>query len=277
MRKVSLAIFLLTLVACQPNGGEPSGQNELELVWSDEFDYSGAPDPEKWSYDLGNGCPTLCGWGNNEKQTYTRSLENAYVQDGKLVIKAQRKAAENYSSARLITKNKGDWKYGLFEIRAKLPTGKGTWPAIWMLPTKWNYGNWPRSGEIDIMEHVGYDPGNVHGTVHTEAFNHIKGTQRGDSILIEDAIGEFHTYAIKWTPDYIEFMVDGNTYNKFENNHTGPDAWPFDQEFHLILNVAVGGMWGGKHGIDDKIWPQQMEVDYVRVYALPDTSGITKK
>jgi len=276
MRKVSLAIFLLTLVACQQNGGEPSAQNELELVWSDEFDYSGAPDSEKWSFDLGNGCPTLCGWGNNEKQTYAKSLDNARVKDGSLFITARRTkvdSVDSYSSARLVTKNKGDWKYGLIEVSAKLPTGTGTWPAIWMLPTNWSYGGWPKSGEIDIMEHVGYDPGNVHGTVHTEAFNHIKGTQRGDSTYVEAASEEFHNYAIKWTPEFIEFIVDGEVYNRFENNQTGPDAWPFDQPFHLILNIAVGGNWGGKHGIDHDIWPQQMEIDYVRVYRIPELTA----
>lgn len=267
--RLFLCILSIALVACERNGeNTPDQQNGLELIWSDEFDYTGAPDAKKWSYDLGNGCPTLCGWGNNEKQTYTRSLENAVVKDGKLVITAHKDAPTGYTSARLVTKNKGDWKYGMIEVKAKLPTGNGTWPAIWMLPTNWSYGDWPKSGEIDIMEHVGYDPGNVHGTVHTEAFNHIKGTQQGDSIIINSAVNDFHTYAIKWTPDSIEFMVDNKVFNIFENNQKGSDAWPFDQPFHLILNVAVGGNWGGKHGIDESIWPQQMEVEFVRVYQL---------
>ncbi len=271
--RVYLYIGVLIVAACQPNGANID-QNEPQLVWNDEFDDEGAPSSDKWSYDLGNGCPTLCGWGNNEQQTYTKSLDNAVVKDGKLIITADKSAQFGYTSARLITKNKADWKYGLFEISAKLPTGRGTWPAIWMLPTNWKYGGWPKSGEIDIMEHVGYDTGNVHGTVHTEAYNHTKGTQKGDSILVNTATEAFHTYAVKWTPDYIEFMVDGEVYNTFHNDQTNTDAWPFDQPFHLILNIAVGGNWGGKHGIDENIWPQQMEVDYVRVYELPTLTDV---
>lgn len=248
-----------------------SEDDRYELVWSDDFDDPGLPSEEKWSYDLGDGCPTLCGWGNRESQFYTNDAKNVRIEDGRLVIevhKHERGDSVWYSSARVHTRFKGDWKYGLIKVRARLPEGRGSWPAIWMLPTDWKYGGWPRSGEIDIMEHVGYDPGIVHGTVHTDAFNHLKNTQQGDSIILEDPSALFHDYAIRWTENKIEFMVDGNIFNSFENNGQGIDAWPFDQPFHLILNIAVGGLWGGKHGIDPTVWPQRMEVDHVKVYQL---------
>ncbi|QCK14468.1 glycoside hydrolase family 16 protein [Mangrovivirga cuniculi] len=266
-----IILFITALAISCGNGSSEPSQDQKQLVWHDEFDYTGSPDPEKWDYDLGDGCPTLCGWGNSELQYYTKNKENVRVEDDNLIIEVHKNRDDEkvkYSSARIKTKNKGDWKYGMIEVRAKLPRGKGTWPAIWMLPTNWKYGNWPASGEIDIMEHVGYDHGNVHGTVHTTAYNHNKGTQRGDSLLVETVSNEFHDYAVKWGPEKIEFMVDGKVYNTFENENNGSETWPFDQEFHLILNVAVGGNWGGKHGIDDSVWPQKMIVDYVRVYEI---------
>lgn len=255
------------LIACDSrNEGTEDGKL---LVWSDEFDYSGAPDEQKWNYDVGDGCPTLCGWGNDELQYYTKDSDNVRVEDGHLIIEARKEKADTtkqFTSARLISKNKGDWKYGYVEVRAKLPKGTGTWAAIWMLPTEWDYGNWPRSGEIDIMEHVGYDHGTVHGTVHTENYNHIKGTQKGDSIQIDSVSDQFHNYAINWTPAKIEFIVDDKVYHTFNNDGTGPGSWPFDKDFHVILNVAVGGNWGGKKGVDPEIWPQKMIVDYVKIY-----------
>lgn len=273
MKRLIILLAIITGCAESPTDNEQQASDgEKILVWSDEFDYDGEPDTKKWGYDLGDGCPTLCGWGNNEQQTYTKSIENVRVANGNLIIEADKMKSDSnkFTSARLITKNKGDWKYGYIEVKAKLPEGKGTWPAIWMLPTEWEYGDWPQSGEIDIMEHVGYDQGNIHGTVHTTAFNHIKGTQKGDSIIIDSASEEFHKYAINWTPDKIEFLVDDKVYNTFNNNGEGPEAWPFDKPFHLILNIAVGGNWGGKHGIDHSVWPQQMVVDYVRVYKIED-------
>jgi len=163
------------------NGGKK------HLVWSEEFNYSGVPDPQKWSYDLGDACnlPCGCGWGNHESQFYTDRLENARVENGCLVIEArhEKTGTRDYSSARLVTKNKGDWKYGRIEVRAKLPSGTGIWPAIWMLPTDVTHGGWPRSGEIDIMENVGYLPDSIFGTVHTERFNGMKGTQKSVGIF----------------------------------------------------------------------------------------------
>ena len=234
-----------------------------KLVWQDEFDYEGKPDANKWGYDTGGG-----GWGNNEAQFYTNRLENAFVKDGHLTIKAIKENYEGkeYTSARLVTKNKGDWKYGRFEIKARLPGGRGTWPAIWMLPTDWEYGGWPSSGEIDIMEHVGYDMNVVHGTVHTNAYNHLKGTQKGSNRTLGDVVNDFHVYAIEWTENQIDFFIDGDKYFTFFKNSDSYKEWPFDKRFHLILNIAVGGNWGGVEGIDENVFPVEMVVDYVRVY-----------
>jgi beta-glucanase (GH16 family) len=239
------------------------------LVWSDEFAGNGLPDSSKWGYDAGRGCPQNCGWGNNELQYYTvKRTNNARVENGRLIIEAHKEAFENtaYTSARLVSKNKGDWKYGRIEVRAKLPVGRGIWPAIWMLPTKWEYGGWPHSGEIDIMENVGYLPDSLYGTVHTNSYNGMKGTQKGNHTPVYDLSTAFHVFAIEWTEEAISFFVDDKKYFVFANDRAGSDGWPFDKEFHLLLNVAVGGNWGGKKGVDESIFPQRMEVDYVRVY-----------
>lgn len=235
------------------------------LVWSDEFDTTGAPDTARWGYDLGNNN----GWGNNEKQYYTHDTRNVRVENGKLIIEAHQDSIEGlpYSSARLISKTKGDWTYGRVEVSARLPRGRGTWPAIWMLSTDWAYGGWPASGEIDIMEHVGYDPGIVHGTIHTETYNHGKQTQKEAFITVADAQEAFHRYAIDWQENKMEFYVDDSLYHTIARDPKEDfKGWPFDQKFHLLLNLAVGGNWGGKQGIDTTIWPQRLEVDYVRVY-----------
>ena len=256
---ILLFVSLIFLLSC----------SEKKPVWSDEFNYTGLPDSTRWGYDLGDGCPNVCGWGNNEAQFYTRDLKNARVENGNLIIEAIKDSMGNkaYTSARLVTKTKGDWLYGRIEIRAKLPKGKGTWPAIWMLSTDWSYGGWPESGEIDIMEHVGYDPGMIHGTLHSEKYNHIKHTQQEGKVTVADCQDNFHVYAIDWTKDKIDFFVDEKIYHSVARNPQDDfHGWPFDKRFHLILNIAVGGNWGGQQGIDDSIWPQRMEIDYVRVY-----------
>jgi beta-glucanase (GH16 family) len=185
-----------------------------------------------------------------------------------LIIEAHADATQpkGYTSAKLVSKGKGAWQYGYMEVRAKLPQGRGTWPAIWMLPEENRFGGWPKNGEIDIMEHVGYDPGRVHGTVHTEAFNHMIGTQKGGQVQVSSFAEEFHTYAVDWRADRMDFYLDGKLYFTFTNTGGNYTEWPFDQSFYLILNIAVGGNWGGKEGVDAAIWPQQMAVDYVRVY-----------
>ncbi|QDK79193.1 glycoside hydrolase family 16 protein [Spirosoma sp. KCTC 42546] len=237
-----------------------------KLIWSDEFNVNGLPDSTKWGYDVGGN-----GWGNNELEYYTaKRLENARIENGKLIIEARKEAYEgkNYTSARLLTRGKVEWKHGRIEALAKLPAGRGTWPAIWMLGSDISTVGWPRSGEIDIMEHVGFDEGVVHGTIHTEAYNHAKKTEKGKAISIKNVSTAFHLYAIEWTPDQIDFFVDDQKYYTVQKSVLGSEVaqWPFEQPFYLILNVAVGGNWGGQKGVDESIWPQRMEVDYVRVY-----------
>lgn len=265
-------LFIATcLIACTNKIITPT--DKWTLIWADEFDQDGLPNTDNWNYDIGDACelPAGCGWGNNELQFYTKAeKKNARVENGHLIIEAHQEKIKNsnYSSARLVSKNKADFKYGKFEIRAKLPTGRGTWPAIWMLPTQSPYGGWPRSGEIDIMEHVGFEKDTIYGTPHTQAFNGMNGTQKTGSIYVPDAEAAFHNYAIQWGKDKIEWFVDDIHYHTFHRIDDDRDKWPFDQSFHFILNVAVGGNWGGKHGVDESIWPQKMEIDYVRVYQL---------
>lgn len=239
------------------------------LVWSDEFE-GDAIDKSKWSYDLGDGSDRgLDGWGNNELEYYTDRSENAYVSNGNLIIKAIREQYEGhqYTSARLTTKNKGDWKYGRMEVRARLPKGQGLWPAIWMLPTENVYGGWPRSGEIDIMEALGNEPEKILGTIHyghdywrfdTEEYRLEEGTFNDD----------FHVFSVLWSEDCIKFLVDGIEYSGPHTRTTVlPSTWPFDQKFHMILNVAVGGNLPG-NPTPATLFPQVMQVDYVRVYEM---------
>ena len=252
--------------------------NKWRLVWSDEFNYRGLPDPAKWSYDVGGH-----GWGNKELQYYSeRRLENARVEKGVLVIEARRDRWQDheYTSARLVSKGKGDWTYGRFEVKAKLPSGRGTWPAIWMLPTAKDYGGWPNGGEIDIMEHVGFDQGVIHASIHTKAYNHTIHTEKTARLNVKDVSSKFNVYAVEWTPDEIRGYVNNQQYFTFKNErltNTTADfrQWPFDKPFHLLLNIAVGGNWGGAQGVDDSIWPQRMEIDYVRVYQRQGTKQST--
>ncbi|HEY1023560.1 MAG TPA: glycoside hydrolase family 16 protein [Sphingobacteriaceae bacterium] len=240
---------------------------EATPYWYDEFDYTGLPNAAKWGYDIGGD-----GWGNNELQYYTNSISNASVGNGVLTITARKENSNGreYTSARLVSKGKGDFLYGRVEVKAKLPSGKGTWPAIWMLPTDWAYGGWPKSGEIDIMEHVGYDQDRVHVTVHTDAYNHSKGTQKGTNKVVAGASTDFHVYRVDWTPYSIKGFIDGEQMFQFINEGKGSSVWPFDKRFHILLNIAFGGNWGGAQGVDPSVLPQKMEVDYVRVYKMID-------
>jgi beta-glucanase (GH16 family) len=248
-----------------PAGGIPAGWQQ---VWSDEFNTDGLPDASKWHDDTAFN---LTGWHNNEKQYYAHArLENARVADGKLIITARKEqlrsaadyGGQAYTSARLLTRGKAEWTYGFFEIRAKLPCGLGTWPAIWMLGTK---GAWPAKGEIDIMEHVGRKKGEVLGTVHTGAYNHSINTHKGAAVAVPDACDAFHNYQLHWDAHAITIGVDGKNYFHFPNTKDGDNAkWPFSNPHFLLLNLAIGGDLGGP--VDDAIFPVQMEVDYVRVY-----------
>lgn len=259
-----LVVFLFT-GGCSKD--KTTGQDSLpgyQLVWSDEFNYAGLPDSTKWSYNVGGS-----GWGNNEAEYYTSSrLQNAEVKNGNLFITALKEdfGGKNYTSARLVTRQKGDWVYGRIDVRAKLPAGVGMWPAIWMLPTDYSYGGGFASGELDIMENLGYLPGFILATVQTKNFNHVQATQKSGLVSIPDCYTEFHDYVMEWEPDEIRFYVDTRLYFTFKKEVTGFETWPFDKRFHLLLNVAVGGTYGGQNGIDDHIFPQSMVVDYVRVY-----------
>ncbi len=238
-------------------------EKSWKLVWSDEFNYTGLPDSSKWWYDVGGN-----GWGNHELEFYTsKKTENARVENGHLIIEARKEKWQNndYTSARLLTKGKADWQYGKIEVSAKLPKGTGTWPAIWMLASK-DPNSWPDDGEIDIMEHVGFDQGSIHGTIHCKKYNHVIHTQKSDTAIVKDCSEKFHVYGLEWSADSILISVDSRIYFRFANEHSGYDAWPFDNKMHLILNLAVGGDWGGAKGIAQDIWPQRMEVDYVRIY-----------
>ncbi|HCE58725.1 MAG TPA: glycoside hydrolase [Prolixibacteraceae bacterium] len=267
---VMMAIVVTNASASKKSGDketpQQTGQQTWRLVWADEFDKNGLPDTTRWNYDTrGNSY----GWGNNEAQWYKVARpENSRIENGILKITAIKEPTQgkNYSSARLTTKNKGDWKYGKIEVKAKLPSGNGTWPAIWMLPTENKYGGWPKCGEIDIMEHVGFDPDTVFSTVHTGKFNHTIGTQVGKKTVLLTATTSFHVYTTEWDENEIRSYVDGKHYFTFKNNGQGFESWPFDQPFHLILNLAIGGGLGGQKGIDDSKFPHTFEIDYVRVY-----------
>ncbi len=233
--------------------------------WSDEFDVTGPVDPSKWTLETGGS-----GWGNNELQFYTNSTNNARVENGNLILEARREnmGGRQYTSARL--NSVASFTYGRMVARIRLPQGRGTWPAFWMLAKNQTYGNqyWPDNGEIDILEHVGYDPGVIHGSIHTAAFNHIQGTQRTASTRNATFNSGFHEYSVEWTPNRIDWYLDGVKYFTFNNSGSGYREWPFDKPFFLLLNIAIGGNWGGVRGVDDSIFPLRMEVDYVRIYNL---------
>jgi len=257
--------FIIALISfCLAANAQSANQISWKLQWSDEFNGYGLPDSNYWSYDVGGH-----GWGNNELQYYTKAdTGNTKIQDGCLWLTAKHedKAGKAYTSARLVSKHKADFKYGRIEVRALLPKGIGLWPAIWMLPTDWKYGGWPKSGEIDIMEHVGYMPDSVFGSVHTNKFNHVIGTQKTKGIAVTNLYADFHVYAIEWTTQQIDFYLDNKRYYSFRNSGNGSDEWPFDQPFHVLLNIAVGGNWGGQKGVDNRSFPATMKVDYVRYY-----------
>ena len=244
----------------------------LKLIWSDEFDVDGPPDSSKWDYDIGDGCDRgICGWGNNELQYYTSN--NAVVESGVLRISAKKESigGRDYSSARLVTRGMHYFRYGRIQFRARTAgcTARGTWSALWLLPEEWKYGSWPNSGEIDVMEAVGYQENTFHGTVHTGAFNHIIGTEETGSVTKSEA--DWHTFEIDWRVDKILFAIDGEVYFTFAPDNLNDTAeWPFDQDFHLLLNIAVGGNWGGVDGVDSIAFEgagQYMELDWVRVYS----------
>lgn len=270
------AVALLLAAAAPTTAPSAVAKPGWRLVWSDEFNQpdGAAPDPAKWKYEVGY-------LRNAEKQYYTRDRrENVRIEDGNLIIEARKepypipdgdgKTAE-YTSGSIETHGPGGaWQYGRIEVRAKIPTGRGMWPAIWMLPptiAQPGFADWPECGEIDIMENVGFDPHVIHGTVHTGAYNHTKKTEKGKKLRLDRPWENYHVYAIEWDERKIDFMIDDRVYNTFANDGAkDPMTWPFDQPFSLKLNTAIGGMWGGIKGIDDSIFPTKFDIEYVRVY-----------
>ncbi len=231
------------------------------LVFSDEFDRAGALDASKWGYETGY-------IRNKEAQFYTTRAENVRAEDGNLVIEARKEPYQGYeyTSASINTLGRFEFLYGRVEVRAKIPTGNGTWPAIWMLGVNRKEVGWPACGEIDIMENVGFDPLKIVGSIHTAAYNHTIGTQKSANVTVANPWEGFHVYAMEWYADRIDIFVDGQKYFTFRNEGTGSATWPFDKPQYLLINLAIGGSWGGQKGIDDARFPHRYVVDYVRVY-----------
>ncbi len=238
-------------------------------VWGDEFNTPGLPDSTKWNYEIGKV-------RNSELQYYTyKRSENARIQDTVLIIEARKESYQgaSYTSASLISRYKGDWQYGKFEIRAKVPTGKGTWPAIWMMPTYEEYGGWPRSGEIDIMEYVGMNPSNLYFTAHFEGTNGTGHQSSGTYTVLNQPYSRYITYSLVWSPTKLEWYADGVKYHTYTKTADDPKVWPFNKMFYFILNLAYGGSWGAQQGIDDTKLPHKFYIDYVRVYQLQESGG----
>ena len=267
----------LCLAAPMPAGQTPApaARAGWRLVWSDEFDYTGLPDPKKWDYEEGFV-------RNNEAQYYTRARkENARVENGMLVIEGRKekfpvpqarsggkgRQVADYTAASLITLNKAEWKFGRIEVRATLPQGRGVWPAIWMLGSNIRQVGWPACGESDIMEFVGHTPGFVHATVHFRKDG--KHASSGNKLAVEKPWGGFHVYAMEWFPDRMDFYFDDQKYHTFPISQADDkNDNPFRKPQYLLINLALGGSWGGQ--IDDSIFPQKFLVDYVRVYQRPE-------
>jgi beta-glucanase (GH16 family) len=232
------------------------------LEWADEFADGPAPDAKTWSYEVGYV-------RNKEEQFYTNDRrENARIENGKLVIEARRDGFEgrHTTSASLHTLGKRSLLFGRIEVRARIPTGRGAWPAVWTLGENRREVGWPRCGEIDIMENVGFAPGIIHANIHTGTYNHTRGTGKGNRIDAGRPWDAFHTYAVEWWPDRLEFFFDDTRYFVFRKEAADDGVWPFDKPQYLILNLAIGGAWGGQKGVDDTIFPVRYEIEYVRYF-----------
>lgn len=271
-------VFVISLVSllsfsCLQDGkkakkaGQDVPSGGYELVWADEFDGAGI-NPENWSFEIWQA-----GRVNNEWQQYVKNPDNYRVQDGLLYITATRTGKNEkggYSSTRLTSKGKKEFLYGRIEFSASMPSGTGTWPALWMLGANIDEVGWPGCGEIDIMEYVGFQPDTVHSNIHN--LNQSGETDFHMVVPLETAEEDFHVYGIVWSPDSINFYIDdpGNIVNVYAPETKTDENWPYNNPFFLIMNFAVGGNWGGRKGVDETIWPQSMIVDYVRVYQLKE-------
>lgn len=246
----AIAAFALFFVSCS---------QERKLILNEEF--SGETlDASVWSFALGDGCPQACGWGNNELQVYTDN--NHRLENGHLIITAKMDSAQ-YTATRIHTKDKFEFTYGTIEMRAKLPAGKGTWPAFWMLGANIDEVGWPACGEVDIMEYAGVEPGIIHTSMHTTS-SHGR-TVNTEKSMIADIEEGFHTYTADWTPDAITFSIDGKAVYTYAPEVKNAETWPYDQPFYILLNLAVGGTFGGTE-IDQDIFPVTYEIDYVKVW-----------
>ena len=250
MKKLLILLLASTLAMAQ--------QTQRKLVWEENF--SGKTlNAKNWNFELGDGCPN-CGWGNNERQLYTK--DNHQIVDGKLVITAK-KDGDRYTSTRITTKGKKEFRYGRIEARAKLPVGWGIWPAFWMLGSNIDKAGWPKCGEIDILEYIGREPHTVYTTLHTQ--DHHGDAASSKKTKLDQIEEGFHIYAVDWTKDKMEFFVDGQSVYTFSPDPKTENSWPFDQPFYIIINMAIGGNFGGPT-VDDTIFPQQYLIDYVKVY-----------
>ncbi len=240
----------LVLVSCKRNG---------TLIFEEDFNGSGL-NAAHWNYELGDGCPDLCGWGNNERQLYTK--ENVQLRDGHLVITAT-KDGTRYQSGRITTKEKVEFRYGTVEVRAKLPAGHGLWPAIWMLGNDIDTNTWPACGEIDIMEYVGKEPHTIYTSLHTpDSYGATVNSKKTVDKSIETG---FHVYKTQWTEEAIAFYIDDLLVYTFSPEVKNEKTWPFNKPFYIILNLAIGGNFGGPE-VDDTIFPREFIIDYVKVY-----------
>jgi beta-glucanase (GH16 family) len=246
-------------------------ENELEernwqLVWQDEFDTDGAPDASKWTYEIGRG-PNGDGWGNAELQTYTNNPENVVVEDGVLKITALQ-SGNTFTSARIITKGLFEQAYGKFEARIKMPYGPGIWPAFWLLGADIDTNPWPQCGEIDIMEYRGQEPGLIHGSVHGPGYSGGSHITKSYALQNDRFDTDFHTFSIEWTKNQIYFFVDGNVYQEITPEDVADKGeWVYNHSFYILLNLAVGGNYVGFPTVET-VFPQTMEVDWVRVYTM---------
>ena len=242
------------------------------LKWSDEFSNNGSPDPAKWGYEYGYV-------RNNEKQFFTNRQENARVENGNLIIEARKESYNitnavgaygntltEYTSASLITQNKAAWTYGRMDILAKIPTARGIWPALWTLGTNVNTVGWPKCGEIDILEHVGWDVGAAHTSIHTQERNHSMGTEYSVPTWLTSLGSNYDLYSTEWDATKIVFFINGRRVAQYDNKQTGEDNWPFFRDQYLLMTLSVGGSWGGVEGIDEAVFPQKFLIDYVRIY-----------
>lgn len=245
----------------------PGSYSGYTLAWSDEFNTTGL-NSSIWTNQNGDGCPNLCGWGNNELEYYTDRPENIFFQDGKLIIEARKEnySGKTYTSSKILTSGKKSFKFGRIDIRAKLPKGKGIWPAFWLLPQNNVYGGWPSSGEIDLMEMIGHEAGRVYGTIHygpgPGSIQISRNYNLPSGIIFND---EFHVFSLEWKQDQLKWFVDGNLYSTVNKSDLGASNYPFNENFFLIFNLAVGGNWPGNPDAST-YFPQWLIVDYVRLY-----------